>query len=205
MIIKLLHLFDLVFKLVYAQVTTLLFKVKLSLRSCSYGKNLYISGKVYLATQKKGALKIGDYFKLNSNPASNLVGISNRASFQIIENGRIEIGNDCGFSSTVLSSRSLIRIGNYVKIGGNVRIFDHDYHSTNYLERRVKKMDSQNCRTKKVIIEDDVFIGTNVIILKGTFIGARSVLSAGSIINGQIIPPDSLVAGNPAQIIKRLT
>lgn len=205
MIIKLLHLFDLVFKLLYAQITTLLFKMKLSLRSCSYGNNLYISGKVYLATQKKGVLKIGNNFRLNSNPSSNLVGMSNRASFQIIDKGRIEIGNNCGFTSTVLSSRSLIKIGDNVKIGGNVRIFDHNYHSTNYLDRRVKKMDSQNCRTKEVIIEDDVFIGTNVIILKGTYIGARSVLSAGSIVNDLIIPPDSLVSGNPAQIVKRLT
>jgi len=70
---------------------------------------------------------------------------------------RIEIGNNCGFISTILSSRSLIKIGNYVKIGGNVRIFDHDYHSLNYLNRRDTKLDSSEVKSTPVIIENDLF------------------------------------------------
>ena len=41
----------------------------------------------------------------------------------------IEIGNDSGGSGVVISSRSRIAIGEYVKLGGNVRIYDHDFHS----------------------------------------------------------------------------
>lgn len=87
-------------------------------------------------------------------------------------------------------------------IGGNVRIFDHDYHSLKYMDRRDKKLDDAGCRTSPVFIEDDVFIGTNSIILKGVTIGARSVIGAGSIVSLKQIPPDSLVAGNPARILK---
>lgn len=198
-------MFDLSFKLFLILVSTFVFKLKLRLRNCSFGNNLKVSGKVYVALQKKGAIKIGNNFRLNSNSSSNLVGISNKASFQIIANGRIEIGNNCGFTSTVLSSRSLIKIGDYIKIGGNVRIFDHDYHSLKYLNRRESKLDSLDVMTAPVIIEDEVFIGTNSIILKGVHIGARSIIGAGSVVSLKIIPPDSIVAGNPALIIRSST
>ena len=56
---------------------------------------------------------------------------------------------------------------------------------------------------RDIVIGDDVFIGTNAIILKGTKIGNRSVVAAGSVVFGLDIPPDSLVRGNPAVIVKR--
>jgi acetyltransferase-like isoleucine patch superfamily enzyme len=117
--------------------------------------------------------------------------------------GRINIGNHVGMSGVILSSRSSIEIGDYTKLGGNVRIFDHNYHSLNPDLRRNSAVDSQDVKTDSVLIGDDVFIGTNAIILKGTSIGARSVVGAGAVIAGLQIPDDSLVVGNPAKIITR--
>jgi acetyltransferase-like isoleucine patch superfamily enzyme len=168
---------------------------------CKFGNNLSIDGKVYLKLDKKGQLIIGDNFILNSRFGSNLVGITNYAAFQCLEGGRIEIGNNCGFTSPILSCRKSIKFGNNVKLGGNVRIFDHDYHSLNYLHRRDVRSDSEHCKSESVYIGDDVFIGTNSIILKGVRIGERSLIGAGSIVTLKNIPPDSFVAGNPAKII----
>lgn len=181
---------------------TIIFRIITLSSKYKISKNCKIDGLVFIKKSKTGILKIGKNFTLNSRKASNLVGITNRASFQIINEGRIEIGDNCGFTSTVLSSRKLIKIGNNVLIGGNVRIYDHDYHSLNYLNRRNSKLDAQNVKTSEVIIEDDVFIGTNSIILKGVKIGARSVIGAGSVVSLKSIPSDSIVAGNPAKIIK---
>lgn len=181
---------------------TIIFRIITINSKYRISRDCKIDGFVFIKLSKQGKLKIGKRFILNSRKASNLVGITNRASFQVIENGIIEIGNNCGFTSTVLSARTLIKIGNNVKIGGNVRIFDHDYHSLNYLNRRDSKLDGLNVKTEKVIIEDDVFIGTNSIILKGVHIGARSIIGAGSVVSLKSIPPDSIVAGNPAMIIK---
>jgi acetyltransferase-like isoleucine patch superfamily enzyme len=114
--------------------------------------------------------------------------------------GRIEIGDHSGLSGTVLSARSLIQIGQRVLIGGNVRIFDHDFHPTGWQERCAGDPGA----TRPVVIGDDVFIGTNVIVLKGVQIGERSVIGAGSVVTLSEIPPDSLVAGNPAKIVRRL-
>ena len=56
---------------------------------------------------------------------------------------------------------------------------------------------------KEIIIDDDVLIGANTIILKGVHIGARSVIGAGSVVTKDI-PADSIAAGNPVKVIKKI-
>ncbi|RKH65591.1 acyltransferase [Corallococcus llansteffanensis] len=61
---------------------------------------------------------------------------------------------------------------------------------------RVSDRDGQ--RISPIIIEDDVWVAHGAILLPGVRIGARSVVSAGSIVS-QDVPPDSLAMGNPAR------
>lgn len=164
---------------------------------------MIIDGIVYWKIGKGSKLSIGQGFKLNSRRASNLVGISNRASFQLIGNSEISIGNNCGFTSTVLSCRSKIEIGDNVKLGANVRLLDHDYHSMNPILRKDAALDGTDVKTKPISIGDDVFIGTNAIILKGVKIGAQSVIGAGAVVSSMDIPPNSIVVGNPAKVINQ--
>lgn len=103
----------------------------------------------------------------------------------------------------MISSRSNVSIGGNVKLGGNVRIFDHDFHSLDAGVRRTPA-DANHVKSSPVFIDDDVFIGTNAIILKGSTIGARSIVGAGALVSGMDIPCDSLVVGNPARILKRI-
>ena len=56
---------------------------------------------------------------------------------------------------------------------------------------------------KPIIIEDDVWLATGVIVLPGTTIRRGSVISAGSVVSGTI-EEYSLVAGNPAKVMKKL-
>lgn len=149
-------------------------------------------------------IKIGKNTRFPSRFAPNLIGMTFPITLQTIGNGKIEIGDECGFSSTIISSKTLIKIGNNVLIGANTRILDHDFHSMNFRDRRIGEVDRKNAKTSKVIIEDDVFIGVASIILKGVTIGARSIIAAGSVVSLKEIPPDSLVAGNPAKIVKSL-
>jgi acetyltransferase-like isoleucine patch superfamily enzyme len=183
---------------------TLYGKLYLSMMNCAYGKNLKICGKVYFRPNGTNTIVLGENVTLVARFLSNAVGISNPMIFECIGKGIIEIGNNSGLTSCILSSRQQILIGNNVNIGGNVRIFDHDFHSTNYIIRRNKSEDYLNVKSLPVIIEDDVFIGTNAILLKGVRVGARSIIAAGSVVSVKDIPPDSLVAGNPAIVIKSL-
>jgi acetyltransferase-like isoleucine patch superfamily enzyme len=176
-------------------------KMKFQSIDIKYGKGLYVDGKIILSVTK-GKLSLGENVKILSRYKANLVGMTNPATFQIFQTGSIILGDGVGMSSTIFSSKKLIKIGNNVMIGANVRIFDHDFHSMNFLDRRHGGQDYLNAKTAEVIIEDDVFIGTNSIILKGVHIGKGSIVGAGSVVSMKEIPSFSVVAGNPCKIIK---
>lgn len=92
--------------------------------------------------------------------------------------------------------REHISVGNNVSIAYNVLIQDSDYH-TMYDENGNAKP-----QTSPIVIEDDVWIGANTIILKGVTLGRGCVVAAGSVVT-KSIPAYSLVAGNPARVIKQ--
>lgn len=165
-----------------------------------HGSNVLFQGKTWIRTRRRGEIVLGDNVIFNSERDTNLVGLINPTILDTRWGGRITIGSRTGASSVVVSSRSSISVGERCKIGGNVRIFDHDFHSLDP-QIRCTSADMDNIRSKPIEIGDDCFIGTNSIILKGTNIGARSIVAAGSVVFGLSIPPDSLVKGNPAQII----
>jgi acetyltransferase-like isoleucine patch superfamily enzyme len=60
----------------------------------------------------------------------------------------------------------------------------------------------ENTISKEVVIEDDVWLGYNVIVLPGVTIGKGSVIGAGSVVSKDI-PPYSIAIGNPARVIKK--
>jgi acetyltransferase-like isoleucine patch superfamily enzyme len=184
---------------------TLRTKLLLLLLGCPYGRNFRVDGRVIIRVARRGAIRIGENVAINSRTGSNLVGRTNPTILHCLGDGHITFGNNSGCSFAVLSSKSSIRIGEYTKIGGNARIYDHDYHALDYLSRRSPVNDIAACKTAPIVIGNDVLIGANAIILKGATIGERSIVGAGAVVSMKDIPPDSLVAGNPARVIRSLT
>ena len=127
--------------------------------------------------------------------------------------GRIAMGNHCyvGENSKLWSALSLT-IGDRVLIGHNSSIFDCDTHPMNARERHRQYVEiitrghppDIDLREEAVTIEDDVWIGCNVVVLKGVTIGRGAVIGAGSIV-AHDIPPFVLVAGNPARVVRELS
>ena len=165
------------------------------------GPGVRYTGKTFIRSHG-GDISIGAGTIFVSNPRINLVGLMNPTILDTLRGGRISIGKNCGFSSVVISSKSSVKIGNRVLVGGNVRIFDHDYHSLDYSKRGTCD-DIKDVRTLPIEIGDDVFVGTGAIILKGTKIGDRSVVAAGSVVLGLEVGADSLVKGNPAMVFAK--
>ena len=116
-----------------------------------------------------------------------------------LKNSKIEFGSNVfvnnNFVAVCLNS---IKIGDNVLIGTNVEIFDSDFHNTEPIERFGGKAE-----VKEVIIHNNVWIGSNVKILKGVTIGENSVISNGSIVT-KSIPRNVIAAGVPAKVIKEL-
>ena len=159
-------------------------------------------GDTIVRAYERGAISIGHNTIFQSGTQHNLVGLTNPSVLCACHGAKITIGHDSGFSSAIIYASESIQIGDYVKVGGNVRIIDNDFHPLEWDRRRPPECGSYT-RKKAVKIGNDVFIGTNAIILKGSKIGDRSIIAAGSVVFGLIAPPDSMIKGNPAVVINK--
>lgn len=181
--------------------STLRSRLSLAFQGCSVGQDFHSSGAVRIKARAAGSVVIGDHVRLLSGWRSNRVGLSGPVILHTWEGGKIEIGDHSGASSVVISSRSGVKIGKHCNIGGNVRIYDHDFHALDAEVRRGPR-GCDDCATRPIIIGDDVFIGAQSIILKGVTIGDRAIIGAGSVVTKDV-PADSIAAGNPATIVKQ--
>jgi len=161
-----------------------------------WGKNINFSG--YPKFRMMGNVSIGQRVGFTSSTKYNFVGINKPCTICVQRNATLTIGDFSGFSGVSIFCAQSITIGKYCNIGGNVFIWDTDFHPLDAQERRKP---SQNINTAPIIIEDDVFIGANSIILKGVRIGKGAVVGAGSVVTKNI-PDGEVWAGNPAKKIK---
>jgi len=177
------------------------FKVFMKFNKVQYGEDLNLIGLPVIFKQKKAELTIGDNCTIKSDFLSNLVGLYQRTIIVAREEGKIHIGNNVGISGATIYSKESIKIGDYTNIGGNVKILDHDFHP---IEAEARKRNDMTMVGKRaIIIGENVFIGCNSIVLKGTEIGDNSVVGAGSVVSGKF-PANVIIAGNPARILKQL-
>ena len=123
------------------------------------------------------------------------VHIGYHGSLRIEKNAEIQIGSNTYLSaSCLLRAAKKITIGDNCAISWNVTILDSDFH-----EYCVDNILQNN--TKEVTIGNNVWIGNNVIILKGVTIGDYAIVGAGSVVTKNI-DSYTVVAGNPARKIK---
>lgn len=100
------------------------------------------------------------------------------------------------FNVTMLDGAK-ITIGNNVLIGPACQLYTPT-HSLDYQDRR-----NWNTYCYPITIEDDVWLGGNVVVAPGVTIGARSVIAANSFVNHDILP-DCVYGGSPAKLIRKL-
>jgi acetyltransferase-like isoleucine patch superfamily enzyme len=182
-------------------ISTSVFKILCSAYGVKYGKNMVCRGLPFLQMRRKSIVKIGNNVVFNSRLYANSIGRNQRCIISV--RGKLEIGNYTGLSATAIVVHEYVKIGNYVRIGGNVVIYDTDFHSLNSHERTSFVEERKNIQTSQVIIEDYVFIGAHSTILKGVTISCNSIIGAGSLVS-KSVPPNEIWAGNPAKFIRKL-
>lgn len=160
------------------------------------------NGIPYVMVARGGKLIIGNNFTMNNGIKGNPIGSYRRCTFFVDRNAELIIGDNVEISQTALICHKSIKIGNNVKIGGGVSIYDTDFHSLDP-EIRKSKEDIKNRIEKAVVVKDNAFIGAHSIILKGVTIGKNSIIGAGSVVT-KPVPDNQIWAGNPAKFIRNI-
>lgn len=160
-------------------------------------------GLPYILIAAKGKCVIGNGFSMNNTVSSNPVGFTQPCIIFVDNDATLTIGDNVGISQASIICHSSITIGNHVKIGGGVCIYDTDFHSLHPVLRKERASDFANKKKKPVVIKNNAFIGAHSIILKGVTIGENSIVGAGSVVTKDV-PDNELWAGNPARKVREL-
>ncbi|MGD0548583.1 MAG: acyltransferase [Terracidiphilus sp.] len=115
----------------------------------------------------------------------------------------IILGSDVflGLCPTLIAAKSVIRIGNKVMFGPQVTVVG-GRHNTAEIGRFMTDVTEKRPEDDLgVVIEDDVWVGTRAVILRGVTVGRGSIVAAGSVVTKNV-PPYAIVAGCPARVIK---
>lgn len=117
----------------------------------------------------------------------------------------IQIGDNVfiGQGASFIATVSYIKIGDNCLFGPNVTIRggNHSSHIIGKLMINYKLGDKLPTDDEPVIIDEDVWVGTGAIILKGVHIGRGAIVAAGAVVTKDV-PPYSIVGGVPAKVLK---
>lgn len=156
------------------------------------GRNCYIDKSVQIIN--RSLIKIGDNVCIGMNSMININDDGTRKK-------RVYIGNNSYIGKDFfISSGEIVEIGDFFVAGphcciiGANHVFSDPFHP--YLNAGPLELN------KKIIIEENVWLGANVTILGNVRIGRGGVVSANSLITKDV-PPFSIVYGNPAKVVKR--
>jgi acetyltransferase-like isoleucine patch superfamily enzyme len=119
--------------------------------------------------------------------------------FSTINNGvgNIIIGDRTriGLSNTIIGP---VTIGNDIRLAQNITLSGLNH----YYDDISLPIHAQGVYTSPIVIEDETWIGANVVVLAGVNIGKHCVIAAGSVVTKNI-PPYSVAVGNPARVLKQ--
>lgn len=144
-------------------------------------------------------LSLNSNIQIDNDSVVNIksVYLNDYSSIRCRNNAKLKIGKNVHFNNgCILTCRKNIIIGDNCSVGPNVMIFDHDHdYKSNHCESEYTCCDIE--------IGDNVWIGSNVIILKGSKIGSNCVIGAGTVVK-ELIPDNSLVYSKKNNIIKQI-
>lgn len=114
----------------------------------------------------------------------------------------ITVGNNVnlGLKPIVMAELSEIHIGNHVMFGPEVVVIGGGHNTKVVGQFMTDVHEKTGNEDLGVIIEDDVWVGTRAVILRGVCVGRGSIIGAGSVVT-KSVPPYAIVAGNPAVVL----
>lgn len=153
--------------------------------------HLVLMGRGVVINRRNGRFTTGGVCLLRPACRIAVVGTGNQPARLHIGEGT-EIGD-----RTIINASQRVEIGARCSISWDCDISDADFHQIILANNQRPPV------TEPVLIEDDVWIGSHCLILKGVTIGHNSVIAAGSVVRRDV-PPYSLMAGNPARRVGQI-
>ena len=163
-------------------------------KKCYYSKYKIQLSKLH---NYKGIVNMKLILSLLGNLYNNIIHYRYSRRISNLTSNGLVIGKNVTIEPTVMIDENypyLIKIGNNCSLAQGVKLLTHDATPFKFVDGHT--------RLGKIEIKDNVFIGTNSIILPGVTIGPNVLISAGSVVNKNI-PPNSCVAGAPARFYKK--
>ena len=115
--------------------------------------------------------------------------------------GKINIGSGTNIGRNCqIQSLKKIQIGKKCLISYGVSLIDHDHLLT---DPKISPMDGLLTAPKSISIGDNCFVGAHSFVLKGVVLGEHCVVGANSVVT-KSFPKNSIIAGNPAKLIKTI-
>lgn len=112
------------------------------------------------------------------------------------------------YGEIIVKGKGNVVIGKFCSIAKGARIVFRDNHKTEWITTfpfrkrwEMLEIPTQNTKPEDVVIENDVWIGTGVMILGGAHIRSGACIGAYSVVAGQV-PPYCVAAGNPTKPIR---
>lgn len=175
------------------------YKMKKFQKYAKVGENLNICVRANCTADGPGRIEIGSNCRIYG-------------TLQSQDDGKITIGDHtCIYERSVIGSVSSVTIGSCVIISNHVHIFDNNNHPTSPTVRHRMCMEGfegeawrwRHSASSPIVIEDDVWIGEYAAIMKGVTIGKGAVVAAHAVVTKDV-PPCTIVAGNPAKVVKEI-
>jgi len=159
------------------------------------GKNCSFTGHPRLRRHPLSRITIGPNCRFNSSHESNLIGVNRPCMISTLREGaEVDIGPNCGFTGTVIGCACRIVLGQRVRCGANTLITDTDWHTD----------DPRTGPDAPVTLGNNVWLGVNVIVLKGVTIGANTLVGAGSLVT-RSLPAGVVAAGIPVEVMREIS
>ena len=158
------------------------------------GREVILNGVPGIRRKGSGRLILGDGVTVNTARWANWLGSSGSMMLSVDNGATLELKRGCGVSASQLIANVGIEIGEEAMIGAGCLLCDSDMHELPLGSDRPVAM-------APIKIGRRAFVGARSIILKGVTIGDGAVIGAGSVVTCDV-PAHSLVAGNPARIVR---
>ena len=171
-----------------------------------------LSGRVFLARHRFGTVRLG-LQTTGTFPATGTCGVWQVSGtvrfgdkvrigpgFRIACDGELMLGNGMDINAGAhVFCASRVEVGDGGLWAWNVVVTDHDFHHIEDGSGAIVNM------PRPVTLREHIWIGANACVLKGSGVGADTVIGAASVVSGRFDEAHCVLAGNPARVVKRGT